>query len=416
MIKEAVILAGGLGTRLREAVPELPKCLAPVAGKPFLFYVIQHLRLQGIEHFIFSLGHKHEYITRYLEEEFSTLEYTVIIENEPLGTGGAIKYALSYSKTNHVLATNGDTLFKVNLTHLWHTKQSLQSVCTLALKPMTNFDRYGCVTIDSENVITAFNEKGQYSEGLINGGVYVIDKARFGRYNFPEKFSFEKAFLETEIDSRALSGVADNGYFIDIGIPSDFEKAQHDLKTLPLDFSEIDDSWTLFLDRDGVLNEEKKASYVFNVSELRMYDYVPESIRTLSVRFGKTVIVTNQRGVGRGLMTLDDLHKIHGFLLAEIHASGGKIDAVYSETSTDDKNPNRKPNVGMASQAKNQFPQIDFSKSIMVGNSMSDMKFGKNAGMYTVMVQTTDQSVQLPHPYVDFLEEDLAAFAAKFTG
>jgi D-glycero-alpha-D-manno-heptose 1-phosphate guanylyltransferase len=115
---EAIILAGGLGTRLRETVPDLPKCLAPVGGRPFLFYVINYLRMQGVEKFIFSLGYKHEMIETYLTDQFSRLRYEFVVEEEPLGTGGAIRLASQQATGNNVIVTNGDTLFKINVTEL----------------------------------------------------------------------------------------------------------------------------------------------------------------------------------------------------------------------------------------------------------------------------------------------------------
>src|SRR5258708_23714306 len=108
MIKEAIILAGGLGTRLRDTVPDLPKCMATVAGRPFLFYVINYLRSQGVEKFIFSLGYMHEAIEEYLKDQFSTLNYQCSIEDEPLGTGGAIQLALSKANSKQVIIANGD--------------------------------------------------------------------------------------------------------------------------------------------------------------------------------------------------------------------------------------------------------------------------------------------------------------------
>ena len=113
-IKQAIILAGGLGTRLRSVVSDLPKCMAPVAGRPFLFYVINYLRSQGIEKFIFSLGYKHEVIEEYLKDQFSTLQYECSIEEEPLGTGGAIQLACKLATKKNVIIANGDTLFKIN--------------------------------------------------------------------------------------------------------------------------------------------------------------------------------------------------------------------------------------------------------------------------------------------------------------
>src|SRR3954468_23098443 len=144
-ITEAIILAGGLGTRLRDAVPDLPKCMAPIGGRPFLSYVIDHLRMQGVQRFIFSLGYKAEIIETYLNEFYPTLDYSSVIEKEPLGTGGAIQLALQKAETDDVVIANGDTLFKIKLEELFAVHAKHKAACTLALKPMQNFERYGVV-------------------------------------------------------------------------------------------------------------------------------------------------------------------------------------------------------------------------------------------------------------------------------
>src|SRR5690349_5757202 len=153
---EAIILAGGLGTRLREAVPDLPKCMAPVAGKPFVSYVIDALRLQGVEHFIFSLGYKADVIQNFLKEHYPTLSYSIVVEQEPLGTGGAIQLALQEAKSENVLIANGDTLFRIQFKELVATHNVNNAECTLALKPMQNFDRYGVVELDANNKVLSF--------------------------------------------------------------------------------------------------------------------------------------------------------------------------------------------------------------------------------------------------------------------
>ena len=172
-IKHAIILAGGLGTRLRDVVPDLPKCMAPVAGRPFLFYVINQLRMQGIEEFVFSLGYKHELIEEYLTQEFPTLSYKTVIETEPLGTGGAIYLSCKQVNAEKVLVANGDTLYNADLDKLEKLHQSLHVECTLALKPMKNFDRYGVVEINEKGWILNFKEKQFYAQGNINGGIYL---------------------------------------------------------------------------------------------------------------------------------------------------------------------------------------------------------------------------------------------------
>jgi len=227
---EAIILAGGLGTRLRSAVPDLPKCMAPVNDKPFISYVIKYLQQQGVTNFIFSLGYKSEVIEEYLQKEFPNLLYKTSIEDEPLGTGGAIKQALTIAEEKVALATNGDTLFIVNVNELLSLQTSKQADCTLSLKPMKNFDRYGVVDVDDTNAIKSFKEKQLYESGCINGGVYALDKESFLKENLPQKFSFEKNYLETYYDKRAMYGLVQDEYFIDIGIPEDYERAQVELK------------------------------------------------------------------------------------------------------------------------------------------------------------------------------------------
>lgn len=227
MIKEAIILAGGLGTRLRSAVPDLPKCMAPVNGYPFLKYVIDHLVLQGIEHFVFSLGYRHEDVSDWLNQ-YRQADYSIAIEEQPLGTGGAVLHASHFIQSKHCIVTNGDTLFKTNLKKLSDFHTSTQSHCTIGLKPMLDFDRYGVVAINERGKVVSFQEKKYYTKGLINGGLYALDIQHFISYSWPEKFSFEKDFLEIKKTDN-MYGVPDDVYFIDIGIPEDFRKAATEL-------------------------------------------------------------------------------------------------------------------------------------------------------------------------------------------
>lgn len=411
MTQEAIILAGGLGTRLREAVPDLPKCMAPVAGRPFLSHVIDELRMQGIRRFIFSLGYKWGVIEEYLLKQYPTLDYTTAIEEEPLGTGGAIALAMTRAKGDNVFVANGDTLFRINAEEISFFHRQRVAECTIALKKMQRFDRYGVVRTDASGRITSFEEKRFYDEGLINGGVYLINKKRFAERSFPDKFSFEKDYLEKYYPEGQFYGVPQDAYFIDIGIPGDYQKAQQDLARPVLNIGEIDRSWTLFLDRDGVINEEKVGTYVLNWDQFVFSNGVLKAFKNLSDRFGRIVVVSNQRGVGRQLMTEADLQTIHQEMKREVAIVGGKIDAIYYCTEKDDKCFCRKPNPGMAVQAKREFPDIDFSKCVMVGNKPSDMRFGRMAGMYTVFLTTTNPEQAFPHPDIDLLFPDLSGFA-----
>ncbi len=411
--REAIILAGGLGTRLRSAVPDLPKCMAPVAGQPFLFYVVNYLRMQGIKKIIFSLGYMHEVILNWLQQEFPTLNYDYVVEDEPLGTGGAIQLALQKALTNHVFVANGDTLFRFDVVAMLDQHFEKNVECTLALKPMQHFERYGVVEINDQQLITSFKEKQYYESGLINAGLYLINKQSFLARNFPVKFSFEKDYLEQFVDDPIFSGLSRDAYFIDIGIPEDYNRAQAEFSKPELDLSAIDKSWTLFLDRDGVINHDNPGGYITNAEEFRFTDGSPKLFEKLTGMFARIIVVTNQRGVGRGIIQYDALLAMNAKMLEGIKEAKGSIEKIYFCTDIDNTAFGRKPNPGMAWQALQDFPDIKPDKSIIVGNSLSDMKFGRYAGFYTVFVTTTNKTVSLPQPDIDLMFEDLSSFAAS---
>jgi D-glycero-D-manno-heptose 1,7-bisphosphate phosphatase len=178
-----------------------------------------------------------------------------------------------------------------------------------------------------------------------------------------------------------------------------------------LNLQQIDATWTLFLDRDGVINIEKEDSYIFHYGEFEFYEDALEALRRCADRFGHIVIVTNQRGVGKGLMTVADLQDIHDRMVAAIVAAGGRVDRIYFADSLDNAHPLRKPQPGMAHAAQRDLPAIDLTKAVMVGNNISDMEFGRNAGMYTVFLKTTSPDQPLPHISIDLAFNSLHDFA-----
>ena len=178
-----------------------------------------------------------------------------------------------------------------------------------------------------------------------------------------------------------------------------------------LDISTTNNQWTLFLDRDGVINYDKDNDYIRNWEEFKFYDETLTALALLRKAFLRIVIVTNQKGVGKGLMSLLDLERIHRNMLQEIKKADGGIDQVFYCTDLNDDSPNRKPNPGMAFQAKAIFNEIDFNQSIMVGNRISDMGFGRNAGMHTVFLATTHPETRFPDPLIDLKFNNLLEFA-----
>jgi D-glycero-alpha-D-manno-heptose 1-phosphate guanylyltransferase len=229
MIREAIVLAGGLGTRLQSVVPDLPKCLAPVAGKPFLGYLLDHGRRQGIGRFIFALGYKTGLVEAFVKARLSPSEYHFSVEQEPLGTGGAIYQACRFATEPDLIVLNADTFFALSLDKLSGFHREKKAACSLALKPLTHFDRYGAVDLNAQQQVTGFHEKRFMEKGLINGGVYALDVSGFLAKPFPPSFSFEKDYLEKEYGAGKIFGMISDAYFIDIGIPDDYRRAQTEL-------------------------------------------------------------------------------------------------------------------------------------------------------------------------------------------
>lgn len=232
MIKTAIILAGGLGTRLRSAVADLPKCMAPVHGTPFISFVIDYLKKEGIENFIFSLGYKSEAIISYADAAYKELHIKYVIETKQLGTGGAIKAACKETADENVIVVNGDTLFTIDISRLSQFHAANTADCTIALKEMLDFDRYGAVELNSDNSIKAFKEKQFCIKGTINGGMYALTVSNILTDDCPEVFSFEKDWLEKNTGIKKLYGIVNDRYFIDIGIPADYQRFQDDYRTI----------------------------------------------------------------------------------------------------------------------------------------------------------------------------------------
>lgn len=230
MIREAIVLAGGFGTRLQTVVSEVPKPMAPVAGKPFLQYILDYLIEQEIQHAILAVGYLREVIINHFGNQYRSLRITYSVEEEALGTGGGILQACKYADGDEVFVINGDTFFQVDLSALAATHTEKNALLTVALKRMEKFDRYGTVDVNADGKIIGFLEKQYLDEGLINGGIYCLHTSVFPK-NIAAKFSFEKEILEKEIVNGRIYGLRSEGYFIDIGIPEDYARAQIDFNS-----------------------------------------------------------------------------------------------------------------------------------------------------------------------------------------
>ncbi len=229
-MKEAIILAGGFGTRLRSMIQDIPKPMSPVGGRPFLEYLLRQLSLFGFSRVVLSVGYKSEVISHYFGHVFENMLLDYCVEDTPLGTGGAIVKALQQTAADDVLVVNGDSILLTSLNefHEFHLNQP--APISIALKAEKDFDRYGSVSLDG-NEIVRFEEKRNVAEGVFNAGLYWVQASvKDDLLTFPASFSMEKEIFEKQV--LPLSGYVCYDYFIDIGIPGDYTRVQTELPSV----------------------------------------------------------------------------------------------------------------------------------------------------------------------------------------
>ena len=230
MITEAIILAGGFGTRLQKVVSDVPKPMALINDRPFLEYQLGYLKKYGIKRIVFAVGYLSEVIENHFKNHFNGIDIGYAYEENPLGTGGGIQNAISKTITEEILVLNGDTLFEIDIINFYKQHHQLNSSFSLSLRQIDDVSRYGIVITD-DNIVKKFAEKGEYSgKGQINGGVYLINRKFFTELELPQKFSLEKDVLEKQISNIDFYGFSYGSYFLDIGIPDDYKKAQDEFK------------------------------------------------------------------------------------------------------------------------------------------------------------------------------------------
>lgn len=224
---EAIVLAGGFGTRLRAIVPDLPKPMAPVAGKPFLEIVLRSLAANGFSRVVLSLGYKADEISKHFGEQFSGMALDYVVEDSPLGTGGAVRLAMSRCTQDHVYIFNGDTFLELDVSALESLWERMRNPIIVA-RQVQDAARYGRLLLQDGSVV-GFAEKGMAGEGLINAGCYVFSSNQLDRFELYEPFSLESDFLAHAVTEIHVDVFVTNGHFIDIGVPEDYLRAQTEL-------------------------------------------------------------------------------------------------------------------------------------------------------------------------------------------
>lgn len=387
---EAIILAGGMGTRLKSVVSDVPKPMAPVLDRPFLTYILDNLADSGFTRVILAVGYKKEVIMDYFKNEYKGMDIIYSIENVSLGTGGCIKQAMSYVLEPFVFVINGDTMFNIDYKEM----ASTQAV-SIACKYLEDFDRYGEVKI-VDNYISSFAEKKYVKKGYINGGIYYLPKIIFDNYNLPIKFSLENDFFTKYINELKIVPYLSNAYFLDIGIPEDYKKAQEDFKK----------SKALFLDRDGVINIDY--GHVHKIEDFKFNDGIFDLCRKYQDLGYLLIVVTNQAGIAKKIYSLDDFLKLNQYMLEQFKKNGVLITNVYyCPHLPSDGCSCRKPSPGMFFKAIREY-NLDIKECIAIGDKITDLEAASAAGissLYYLKSKYETHEVSFKYKTIDKLDQ-----------
>lgn len=376
MLRQAVILVGGLGTRLGERTKTTPKPMLPVGGRPFLDTLIDEIaRYDAFDEILLLAGHKAESIlARYDGTVRGRARLAVSLEQAPLGTAGALVHAAGLLQERFLLL-NGDSFFDFNILDL--AARANAGLVHMALRAEVVGDRFGRVVLDGDRV-RSFIAPGQGATGPVNAGVYVIDRSILARVGHLPA-SLEQDVFPALAATGAMTGTSYRGYFIDIGIPEDFARADVEL-------TEQLRRPAVFFDRDGVLNHD--SGYTFEAGKLQWIEGAREAVKAVNDAGYFAFVVTNQSGVARGLYQESHVHALHRCMAEEMAAMGAHIDAFeYCPDHPDGTveryrrvNDRRKPGPGMITDLLGRFP-VNADASILIGDKPSDLEAARAAGL-----------------------------------
>jgi D-glycero-D-manno-heptose 1,7-bisphosphate phosphatase len=376
VLRQAVILVGGLGTRLGERTKDTPKPMLPVGGRPFVDTLIDEIaRYDVFDEIVLLAGHKADSIqARYAGTVRGRARLIVSLEQAPLGTAGALVHAAGLLQDRFLLL-NGDSFFDFNILDL--VARANSSRVQMALRVDVVGDRFGRVVLDGDRV-RAFIAPGQGATGPVNAGAYVIDRSIVaGIDRLPA--SLEQDIFPVLAANGDIGGTSYRGYFIDIGIPEDFARAD-------IELNEQLRRPAVFFDRDGVLNHD--SGYTFEASKLRWIDGAREAVKAVNDAGYFAFVVTNQSGVARGFYEESHVQALHRWMAEDMAAIGAHIDAFeYCPDHPDGTieryrrvSDRRKPAPGMITDLLSRFP-VNTDASILIGDKPSDLEAASAAGL-----------------------------------
>ncbi|MGQ4809259.1 UTP--glucose-1-phosphate uridylyltransferase [Candidatus Entotheonellaceae bacterium PAL068K] len=377
MIKQAVILAGGFGTRLGTLTRDIPKPLLPVGDKVFLDYLVWNLRRHGFQNIVMSVGYQAEKIQMALGDgRRYGIEIVYVVEEELLGTGGALCLCAEQLDQAFIVL-NGDTFFDFNYLDLALMLADPGVLAAMALRPVDDASHYGRVQ-HAAGRVTQFEEKGARVAGLINGGVYAMKKAALAF--LPARVSsIERDLFPQLLGDQHLACRAYDGFFIDIGVIETYQEAQTRVPA-------IMNRPACFLDRDGVINVNH--GYVATPARFEWMPEAPEAIKWLNDKGYLVIAVTNQSGIGRGYYTENDFLKFSVWIQEALRDKGAHLDAVYycphhptaGQGEYQQECEARKPGPGMFIKALREW-SIQKEKSVCIGDKLTDLAAANRVGI-----------------------------------
>lgn len=390
-ITQAVVLAGGLGSRLGELTHATPKPLLPVGGRPFLAYLVDWLARSGIEEIMVSTGYLPDQFAAFLDSENWNDPYNVPIkltetrEEVRAGTAGALALAAD-RLAERFLLVNGDTFFDCDLAPILGAAERLPAGhMLLTVRKIEDAARYGRILISDGGLVSRFSEKDRPGSGLISTGIAVLDRSVLDLAGDPPS-SLEQDVYPRLAESGRLHAVSADGYFIDIGLPNTYREAQRELPRHGY-------KPAIFFDRDGVLNVDH--GHTYQPDDLEFIEGAIEAVRMARRAGYLTVVITNQAGVAKGYYDEAAVGAFHRKMNAELRLQDAWIDAFYYCPYHPEgivgtyrrPHPDRKPEPGMINRAIREL-RIDRARSLLVGDKHSDMLAAKNAKIEGYLYQS----------------------------
>lgn len=383
MITQAMVLCGGLGTRLGSLTADTPKPLLHVGERPFLDVLLHELGRHGIREVVLLASFHHDKISEYVRDnpvaQRFGMQLRVSVEPEQAGTGGALAHALPLAQ-DEFLVLNGDSWFDINILALEELSARLSYAdVVLTLREIPNADRYGVVVTEGEKVLSFLERQPAPGPGLVNAGIYLMQKKVLEA--IPSIASLERDILPALIEQGRVAATRLDGYFLDIGVPQSFALAQREV---PQQLRRR----ACFFDRDGVLNRDD--GYIGHVDRFVWIDGAREAIKACNDAGWFVFIVTNQAGVARGYYTEEDVHHLHAHVQSELRTIGAHVDDIrycpYHPDGVVERykqvHPWRKPGSGMLLDLIEHW-SIDLDRSCFIGDQQTDIQAGNTIGLKT---------------------------------